>query len=116
MSQESHCIKQWPTPPSASSFPRLGKKPACQFPVCSGILVALIVWLALGNSAIRLIKNEFHARDAICNDKKPDVAVVSQHSSWAMSGQWAGDLFKLPEDLKFTSTFKSCLNDKHYFE
>ena len=78
--------------------------------------MALIVWLVPGNSAIRLIRNEFHAIDAICNDKKHEVAVVSQHSSWAMSGQWAGDLFKLLEDLKITFAFKSCLNDKHYFE
>ena len=76
----------------------------------------MALWLAPGNSAIRLIRNEFHATDAICNDKKHEVAGVSQHSSWAMSGQWAGDLFELPEDLKFTFTFKSCLNDKHYFE
>ena len=34
----------------------------------------------------------------------------------AMSGQWAGDWFKLPEDLKFTFTFKSRLNHKHYFK
>ena len=32
-----------------------------------------------GNSAIRLIRNKFHARDAICNDKKHEVAGVSQH-------------------------------------